>query len=165
MALSKLQGPLEQWTRYINFERFRAQLVKVFDREDQPATGRRPFDTVLMLKISILQRLYHLSDEQADFRITDRLSFTRFLGLKLGSQDSRLHHRVALTGGPERGQRGEKPVRAVLTRELEEKGVIGKSGVIVDASFVDVPRQRNTREENNQIKDGTVPPAWKDDQD
>ena len=35
----------------------------------------------------------------------------------------------------------------------EEKGLIMKEGVIIDGSFVDVPRQRNTREENRQIKE------------
>ena len=29
-----------------------------------------------------------------------------------------------------------------------------KSGLIVDGSFVEVPRQRNTKEENEQIKKG-----------
>ena len=38
-------------------------------------------------------------------------------------------------------------------RFLEEKGLIMKEGVIIDGSFVDVPRQRNTREENRQIKE------------
>ena len=36
---------------------------------------------------------------------------------------------------------------------LEEKGLIMMEGVIIDGSFVDVPRQRNTREENRQIKE------------
>ena len=36
---------------------------------------------------------------------------------------------------------------------LEEKGLVMKEGVIIDGSFVDVPRQRNTREENRQIKE------------
>ncbi len=39
---------------------------------------------------------------------------------------------------------------------------MGKEGSIVDASFVDVPRQRNSRDENKQIKEGQVPPEWKD---
>ena len=38
-------------------------------------------------------------------------------------------------------------------RFLEEKGLIMKEGVIIDGSFVDVPRERNTREENRQIKE------------
>jgi transposase, IS5 family len=32
----------------------------------------------------IIQRLFNLSDEQLEYQITDRLSFTRFLGLHIG---------------------------------------------------------------------------------
>ncbi len=163
-ALSKLHDPLEQLSRYIDFEQFRAQLDEGFSREEKQATGRRPYGTVLMLKILILQRLYHLSDEQVEFQITDRLSFTRFLELKLGSKIPDFftgwRFREALSGAGV-----VKDLFNRFTRHLEEKGVIGKTGMIVDASFVEVPRQRNSREENKKIKEGTVPPAWKDDPD
>jgi IS5 family transposase len=36
-------------------------------------------------------------------------------------------------------------------------GVVAKEGSIIDASFVDVPRQRNSREENADIKKDAVP--------
>jgi IS5 family transposase len=35
-------------------------------------------------------------------------------------------------------------------------------GKMVDASFMEVPRQRNNREENRQIKEGAVPSAWQE---
>jgi hypothetical protein len=31
---------------------------------------------------------------------------------------------------------------------------------MIDASFVEAPRQRNTREENAQIKAGNTPAEW-----
>ena len=37
-----------------------------------------------------------------------------------------------------------------------------KEGRIIDATFVEVPKQRNTREENAQIKAGEVPAAWQE---
>ena len=40
---------------------------------------------------------------------------------------------------------------------------MGKEGRMVDASFVEVPRQRNSREENQKIKDGILPQDWEDD--
>jgi len=39
-------------------------------------------------------------------------------------------------------------------------GIIGKEGVSVDASFVDIPRQRNTKAQNKSIKDGELPEDW-----
>jgi IS5 family transposase len=49
---------------------------------------------------------------------------------------------------------------ALFNAKMEELGVITHKGSIMDASFVDVPRQRNTRDENRIIKDGGMPEAW-----
>ena len=37
---------------------------------------------------------------------------------------------------------------------------MGHEGKMIDASFVDVPRQRNSREENAEIKQGRVPESF-----
>ena len=44
---------------------------------------------------------------------------------------------------------------------LEAEGLITHKGTIIDATFVDVPRQRNSRDENKKIKEGEVPEEWK----
>jgi len=45
----------------------------------------------------------------------------------------------------------------LFTETLNSKGIIAKEGSMVDASFVDVPKQRNNREDNAIIKEGSVP--------
>ena len=45
---------------------------------------------------------------------------------------------------------------------LEENNLIAHQGKLVDASFVEMPRQRNSREENKQIKSGERPKDWND---
>ncbi len=37
-----------------------------------------------------------------------------------------------------------------------------KGGQIIDASLVSVPKNRNTRDENKQIKEGKTPDGWDD---
>ena len=49
---------------------------------------------------------------------------------------------------------------ARFNRMLEKKGIITHTGSVVDATFVDAPRQRNTREENRAIKEGEIPEEW-----
>ena len=44
--------------------------------------------------------------------------------------------------------------------QLEQQGIITRKGTIVDATFVEAPHQRNTREENRQIKEGKTPEGW-----
>ncbi len=47
---------------------------------------------------------------------------------------------------------------------LTEAGLIAKKGQIIDASFVEVPRQRNSRDENKQIKAGETPERFDESQ-
>lgn len=46
---------------------------------------------------------------------------------------------------------------ALFNSKLSSLNLIVHQGRIVDASFVEVPRQRNTKEENDQIKNGEIP--------
>jgi IS5 family transposase len=112
-----------------------------------------------MFKILILQKLYAISDDMTEYLINDRLSFQRFLGLSLCDKvpDAKTiwHFREELNNA--------KILDTVFYRfveQLEQQGIITRSGSIVDATFVDVPRQRNSKKENEEIKDGTTPKAW-----
>ena len=45
----------------------------------------------------------------------------------------------------------------MFDEHLEKEGLISHKGTIVDATFVDAPRQRNSRNENKKIKNGVIP--------
>ena len=45
-------------------------------------------------------------------------------------------------------------------QHLEAEGYIARGGQIIDATIVSVPRQRNTKEENETIKAGKTPEGW-----
>jgi len=47
---------------------------------------------------------------------------------------------------------------------LDAEGYQAKKGQIIDASIVEVPKQRNDREENRRIKEGEAPEDWSDAQ-
>jgi IS5 family transposase len=49
-----------------------------------------------------------------------------------------------------------------FSAKLEAEGVFAKKGSIIDATIVEVPKQRNSREENARIKAGHVPAEWDD---
>jgi IS5 family transposase len=51
---------------------------------------------------------------------------------------------------------------AKFNEHLNSKGIIAKEGQIIDATIVEVPRQRNTREENEKIKRGEGEELWED---
>jgi transposase, IS5 family len=67
----------------VDFEVFRVELEAALSRSDRLREGRPPYDPVVMFKILVLQTLYTLSDDQAEYQLRDRLSFMRFVGLAL----------------------------------------------------------------------------------
>lgn len=157
--LSKLGDSLER-LNVIDFESFRPLLAEGLKKDRKSNAGRPPFDNVMMFKILVLERLFNLSDDQVEYQITDRLSFQRFLGLPLGEKVP-----DAKTIWLFRNTLTELDIMdklfAQFNQMLEEQGIITHTGTIVDATFVDAPRQRNSRDENGKIKNGEIPDDWK----
>lgn len=129
--------------------------------EPQGPGGRKPWSSEVMWRVLLLKRLYNLSDEQMEFQLRDRLSFLRFVRLGLGDEvpDSRT---IWLYGERLSRADGARQLFAAFREQLQARGLIAKEGIMVDATFVEVPRQRNSREENAQIKQGETPAGWKD---
>lgn len=68
--------------------------------------GRPSFDPVLMLKILVLQALCLVSDEGTEFQIKERLSFQRFLGVRLDGTVPGCNDGLAVSEAPGEGQGG-----------------------------------------------------------
>lgn len=161
---AKLSGygdPLERLNQVINWEIFRPVLAKIDTKKRKSNAGRKPTDRILMFKLLILQRMNNLSDERLEFQVADRLSFMRFLGLDLGASvpDAR-------TVWAFREELKEydlvDELFSTFNQALLGEGIELKSGQIIDATFIPVPIQRNTKEENASIKAGNVPQEWSD---
>ena len=84
--LTSLGNPLERLEETVDFEMFRETLEAGLYRDRMTKAGAKPYDYVLMFKILVLQRMYNLSDEQAEYQIVDRTSFRGFLGLASGDR-------------------------------------------------------------------------------
>ena len=158
--LSDLGDQLEGFDRVVDFEVFRPELEKALAYSDRAKGGRPPFDPVMMFKVLVIQTVNTLSDERAEYLISDRLSFMRFLGLGLSDRvpDARtiwlFRERLTKAGAI-------RPLFDRFDAMLRAAGYFAMSGQIVDASLVAAPRQRNTQPEKEDIKAGRVPPDWK----
>lgn len=163
--ISELGDSLEKLNAIIDWELFRPILNKGMAKmkgERKGPGGRPPYDFVLLFKVLVLARLFNLSDDQTEYQINDRISFLRFLGLSLGERvpDAKTIwlFRDTLTKA-----NVIEELFADFNRILEKKNIITHTGTIVDATFVDAPRQRNSRKDNQTIKDGKIPEEWQDD--
>ena len=160
--LSTMGNPLESISKVIDFEIFRSTLeARLLNTSKKSNAGAKPFDVVVMFKILILQRYYNLGDRQVEYQIVDRTSFKKFLGLDTGDKvpDEKtvwsFRERLTQTGSVDY-------LFELFVSHLEQKGLIFNEGQIIDASFTEIPRQRNTREENKMIKDDCGDDLWND---
>lgn len=160
--LDELGDPLAKIDAVVDWRKFRSTLKKIRKKPHKGNAGRPPFDELLMFKALVLQSLYNLSDEQVEFQIRDRYSFCRFLGL---SPEGRIPDAKTVWLFREALKKRnlmEKLFERLLA-QIEGAGYVPRMGQIVDASIVEAPRQRNSRDENKQIKSGDVPDDWSDE--
>jgi IS5 family transposase len=157
--LTAMNDPLVKLKKVIDFEDFRTELSRIYEKDRKSGAGRKHFDVVLMFKVLILQQYYNLSDDGIEYQIRDRLSFMRFLGLRLGDQ---VPDAKTIWLFRERLKTLElvEVLFARFSEQLARHGYVAKSGQIIDATFLEVPRQRNSREENAKIKSGEIPDGW-----
>ena len=137
----------------VPWEVFRKPLSKALKRSDGAKGGRPPYDAVMMFKIMVLQALYSLSDDQAEFQIQDRLSFMRFLGLGLGDTvpDAKtiwlFREHLVQAGAVDN-------LFAWFDKHLAKAGYLAMGGQIVDATIMAAPKQRNTDAEKADHQGG-----------
>ena len=161
-SLSKMGNPLVVLKDIIDFEQFRSILESLFANDHKKSrAGRKPIDPVFMLKVLFLQRLYNISDHQIEYQIKDRMSFREFLDIQsvddVPDEKTVWKYRDIMSESGVGERLFEK-----FNEQLASMGLIVNEGKIVDASFVIVPKQRNTREENKKIKEGKGNELWND---
>jgi len=112
-----------------------------------------------MFKITLLQDWNNISDDNTEYMVNDRLSFQRFLGMELGEKSP--DAKTIWLFKEQLGKEGLRELFELFNKNLYAMGVVKREGSLVDATFVDVPKQRNSRDENKKIKEGNIPEEWK----
>jgi IS5 family transposase len=159
--LTKLGDTLMLLNAIVHWHIFVPILDRAIPRVKGDKGGRPPFDNLLMFKVLVIKRLYNLSFDQTEFQINDRISFMRFIGLDFGDTvpDAKtiwLYEEKLSTN--EVG----KDLFNAFFNAIREQGYVTREGSIVDASFVEAPKRRNTKEQREKIKNGEVPEEWAD---
>ena len=164
LDVAAFETPLLRVGKLVEWELFEPEILRAAIQPPKAPGGRPRFDPMLMFKVLVLQSLHGLADDAASFQITDRISFRAFLGLTPGDAvpdgQTIADFRAALVAADS----FERLFAAFLAHLQQRHGLaLARAGVMVDATFVEVPRQRNTREQNAQIKAGQIPPAFAED--
>ena len=142
----------------IDWEAFRPLIAGLYHNKT-PWGGRPNVDEVVMVKLLVLQQWYGLSDPELERQVDDRLSFQRFLGFPEKAPDYstvwQFRERLAESGK-------DRAIWMELQRQLDEKGLSVKKGVVQDATFITADpghapadKPRGEEAETRRSRDGT----------
>lgn len=157
--LAKLNDVLIRLKAQVDWDGFRPVVEAAFPMRDPRKGGQPPYDRLLLFKMLVLCRLYHLSAEALEYQVNDRRSFQDFLDLEPQHEvpdatTVRLFAKYLV-------EHGTMPkLFAHFHARLQQAGLVLNEGKIIDASIVDAPVQRNSRQENEQIRNNDVPEGW-----
>ena len=130
--IHKLGDKLAEAEKRLDWEAFRPIIAPIYHNKT-PRGGRPNVDPVVMVKLLVLQAWYGLSDPELERQALNRIDFQHFLGFPGNAPDYstvwQFRERLADTGK-------DKEVWAELQRQLDEKGLKVKKGVVQDASFI-----------------------------
>jgi IS5 family transposase len=123
---------LAQVEGLLDWEAFRPIASGLYDNKG-PKGGRPNVDEVLMVKLLVLQAWYGLSDPELERQALNRIDFQHFLGFPGNAPDYSTvwQFRECLA---ESGR--DKLIWAELQRQLDEKGLKVRKGVVQDATFI-----------------------------
>ena len=165
--VAKLQEKKPVLTRLaesIPWESFRPLLDKGYSQERKSNAGRKRIDPLILFKMLVLQQLFNLSDEEIEFQVNDRRSFEEFVGLGV-MNDIPDATTVAFFRERLRKAGVIEELFEMFEAYLRSQGLQARGGQIIDATLVPVPKQRNTRVENTEIKAGRLPEGWDENPD
>jgi len=130
--IHKLGDRLAKIEPLIDWEAFTPIIQPLYDNQG-PQGGRPNIDPVVMVKMLVLQGWYGLSDPELERQANDRISFRSFLGYPDVIPDATtvwlFRERLAESGR-------DRAIWEELQRQLDEKGLSVKKGVVQDASFI-----------------------------
>jgi IS5 family transposase len=157
--LQQKKPTLATLSEAIPWETFRPLLEQGYSYERKSNAGRKRIDPLILFKMLVLQQLFNLSDEELEFQVNDRRSFEEFVGLGVmktipdATTIAFFRERIRKAGViDELFERFEEHLRS--------QGLEARGGQIIDATLVPVPKQRNSRPENEAIKRGQLPEGW-----
>lgn len=157
--LQEKKPVLKRLADSIPWESFRPLLDKGYAQERKSSAGRKRIDPLILFKMLVLQQLFNLSDQELEFQVNDRRSFENFVGLGVmnsipdATTVAFFRDRLLKAGVIEE-------LFEMFESYLRSQGLQARGGQIIDATLVPVPKQRNTREENEEIKAGRLPEGW-----
>ena len=141
----------DQVNKVVSWEPIEKEIAKHY-KKGTSVDGRPSYSGLLLFKLNLLQTWYGLSDYEVEAQANDSISFTRFLGLQL--EDSIPDHSVISRFRTQLIERNAyEKLFQIINQQLEQHGVVVRTGAIVDASITDSPRKPKGNKEVAVVTD------------
>ena len=145
---------LERISQIVEWERFDGLVADVYSARE----GRPSYPPLMMVKVLLLEQWYNLSDPQMEEALGDRISFRRFVGL--GLQDETPDHSTISRFRTALEERGlSEKLFGELERQLQRRGLVLKSGTLMDATLVEAQVKKPPMSAGGGAKSPTDPDA------
>ena len=129
-----------------------AEPLKDMYKNNTDKGGASNYPLVMMIKCMMLQKWFNLSDPMLEEMLCDRISFRRFVGLKMEQaapdETTFVQFRKRLNAYGHIATLFEKTVAI-----LKSRGVILEKGTCVDATIIEAPRGRTAKDGISGTKD------------
>jgi IS5 family transposase len=123
----------------IDWKPIEQMLVRIYSK-GKSHTGRQPYAPIVLFRIELMRVWFGLSDGEVEEQVNDRISFTRFAGIPFEQSvpDSttvcRFRNELVRANAYE-------ALLNEINRQLEQKEILVKTGVLVDASITPTPHK------------------------
>jgi IS5 family transposase len=129
-----------------------AEPLKDMYKNNTDKGGASNYPLVMMIKCMMLQKWFNLSDPMLEEMLDDRISFRRFVGLKMEQtapdETTFVQFRKRLNANGHIATLFEKTIAI-----LKFRGVILEEGTCVDATIIEAPRGRRAKDGVSSTKD------------
>ena len=138
-----------------------AELLKDMYRNNTEKGGASNWPIVMMVKCMMLQKWFNLSDPMLEEMLLDRLSFRRFIGLRM--EDNTPDETTFVVFRKRLRKHGHISTLFDKTIEiLKQRGVVLEEGTCVDATIIETSRGRK-RDDGSSTRDKTASYTKKND--
>ena len=101
--------------------------------------GKESYPPLAMFKILLLQNWYNLSDSQAEDALRDRISFRYFCGFSFHDETP---DKTTLCTFRKELVKANIDFLALINQQIEQKGLIVKTGTLIDATVIEADASR-----------------------
>ena len=153
---------LRRLNAFVEWEMFRPTLESALSGDSESPVGRPRYDCILMFKILVLKKTFNLSFDEAENGILDSITYQKFLNL--AENDNVPDSKTIFNFFQKLSDLGLiDELFSYFNGFLEGENIISHKAAAIDSTMVEVPIQRNHREENQTIKEGKIPEGWLED--